>query len=67
MTWALVVLLWLTVLVTAALALGSYVVVQGAGRLAHLLWFGFLTALLLATLGAGALSLVLLLLQAAVP
>ncbi|MBI4491335.1 MAG: hypothetical protein HY690_00880 [Chloroflexi bacterium] len=47
----------ITVLFAAPLALGSYVVVQGASRRVVLAWFGFLAALFLVALGLGALVL----------
>ena len=52
----------LTALLAAPLVLGSYVLLQGTGRTATLLWLGLLTLLLLGALGAATLGLVLTLL-----
>ncbi len=49
----------LTVLTAAPLILGSYVIAQGASRTLLLLWFGFLTMLLIAALGSAAVGLLL--------
>jgi hypothetical protein len=50
----------LTALFAAPLVLGSFLVLQGAGPLARLLWFGALTALLLTVLLAAGGALLLL-------
>ena len=52
----------LTALLAAPLVLGSYLLLQGAGRTTTLLWLGLLTVLLLGALGAATLGLVLTLL-----
>ena len=49
----------LTALLAALLMLGAHVAVQGAGEKLRLAWFGALTALLGAALGAGLLALAL--------
>ena len=49
----------LTALLAALLVLGSHFAVQGASARLRLIWFGTLTALLGAALGAGLLALVL--------
>jgi hypothetical protein len=49
----------LTVLLAAPLILGTYVVVPRSDTRALTVWFGLLTALLVAALGAGALALLL--------
>jgi hypothetical protein len=51
----------LTALFTAPLVLGSHLVLQEAGSLTRLLWFGALTALLATVLIAAGAALVLLL------
>ena len=48
-----------TALFAAPLVLGSYVVVQRASPRALLVWFGFLTALFVVGLGAGAFALLI--------
>ena len=52
----------LAALFAAPLVLGSYVLLEGAGRTATLLWLGLLTLLLLGALGAASLALLLTLL-----
>jgi hypothetical protein len=47
-----------TALLAIPLALGSYVVLQGASRRVHLAWFGLLTALCTTALVVGAIALV---------
>jgi len=49
----------LIVLLAAPLVFGTYAVVPGSGTRALTVWFGLLTALLVAALGAGALALLL--------
>ena len=47
-----------TALLAIPLALGSYVVLQGASRRVHLAWFGLLTALCTTALVVGTIALV---------